>query len=210
MTIFVLAASFSDRLWSWLSQVDTWLFLQINTVWTSSFLDGVYPWWREANAWVPLYLFLVVFGVMNFGKKVWPWLLFAVITLTFTDQISSNLIKNLVTRTRPCNETLLAGQMRLLLNHCSGGYSFTSSHATNHFGFAMFIVITMRHVLGRWRWLFLAWAATISYGQVYVGVHYPLDVLCGSLLGCMIGYCTGSFFTKKFGFIHIPVAQTSP
>jgi membrane-associated phospholipid phosphatase len=209
MTVPLLAASFTEKLWSWLSQWDTWLFLKINTVWTSSFLDNVYPWWREANAWVPLYLFLVVFGVMNFGKKVWPWLLFAVITLTLTDQISSNLIKNLVERTRPCNETLLAGQMRLLLNHCSGGYSFTSSHATNHFGFAMFVFITLGQVLGRWRWMFLVWAMTIAYGQVYVGVHYPLDVLCGSLLGCFIGYFTARFFTRKFGFIHIPVAQHS-
>lgn len=210
MTVPLLAASFSEKFWSWLSHWDTWLFLQINTVWTSSFLDDVYPWWREANAWVPLYLFMVVFGIMNFGKKVWPWLLFAVITLTLTDQISSNLIKNIAERTRPCNETLLAGQMRLLLNHCSGGYSFTSSHATNHFGFAMFILITMRAVFGRWRWLFPVWAVTIAYGQVYVGVHYPLDVLCGSVLGCIIGFCTASFFIKKFGSIHIPPVQSSP
>lgn len=210
MTPPLLAASFSEKLWSWLSHWDTWLFLKINTVWTGSLPDSIYPWWREANAWVPLYLFLVVFGIMNFGKKVWPWLLFAIITLTITDQLSSNLIKNLVTRTRPCNETLLAGQMRLLLNHCSGGYSFTSSHAANHFGFAVFIVITMRHVFGKWKWLFLIWAASIAYGQVYVGVHYPLDVLCGSVLGSVAGYCTASFYNKKFGPIHIPVPQTSP
>ncbi len=210
MTIPILAISFSEKLWSWLSQWDTWLFLKINAVWTHSLFDAIFPWWREANAWVPLYLFLVVFIALNFGKKLWPWLLFAVITLTITDQLSSNLIKNLVERTRPCNETLLAGQMRLLLNHCSGGYSFTSSHAANHFGFAVFIMLSMRQVLGKWRKLFLLWAVTIAYGQVYVGVHYPLDVLCGAILGCVVGYFTGTLFYKKFGSFHPTPVPTSP
>jgi membrane-associated phospholipid phosphatase len=199
----VLLVSFFQRLWTWLSELDTWLFLKINTVWTSPFFDSVLPWWREANTWAPLYLFLVIFGLLNFKKTVLPWILFAVVTVTITDQLSSTLIKNWVARPRPCRDEFLAGQVRLLLSNCSGTYSFTSSHAANHFGFAMFIVLTLRPVLKKWGWLFFAWAASVAYAQVYVGIHYPLDVICGGMLGCAAGYLTGSFFNKKIGPINL-------
>lgn len=197
----VLLMSFLEKLWAWLNQWDTYLFLKINTVWSHPFPDAVYPWLREANAWVPLYLFLLLFVILNFKKKAIPWILFVVITLTLTDQLSSSLVKNWITRPRPCRDPLLMNQVRLLLDHCSGGYSFTSSHATNHFGFAMFVFITLKPVFKKWGWLFFLWAAIISYGQIYVGVHYPLDVLCGALLGCAIGCLTAGFFTKKYGLL---------
>jgi undecaprenyl-diphosphatase len=93
--------------------------------------------------------------------------------------------------------------VRLLINNCSGGYSFTSSHATNHFGLALFLFITLQSVFKKWRYLFLFWAATICYGQVYVGVHYPLDVLCGAILGSATGYITGTVFNKKIGLLNL-------
>ena len=197
-----LSLSFFQKLWSWLGHCDTWLFLKINTVWTHPFPDSVFPLWREANAWAPLYLFLVVFAIMNFKKKAIPWILFVVITLTLTDQISSTLIKNWVARPRPCRDEFLINQVRLLLNNCSGGYSFPSSHATNHFGFAVFVFITLQPIFKKWGYLFFVWAATICYGQVYVGVHYPLDVVCGAILGSGIGYLTATFFTKKIGTLN--------
>jgi undecaprenyl-diphosphatase len=195
----LLLLSFFEKVWDMINQADTALFLKINTQWTNGFLDSVYPWWREANTWVPLYLFFIIFAIMNFGKKAWPWILFVILTVTLTDQTSSHLIKNLVGRPRPCQDEALMSQVRLILDHCSGGYSFPSSHATNHFGFAMFIFLTLKPILKKWGWLFFLWAATISYGQVYVGVHYPVDVLCGTILGCFLGYLTASFFNKKIG-----------
>ena len=195
----LLLLSTFQKIWQQLNQWDTELFLQINTRWTNGFLDSVFPWWRDANTWIPLYLFLIVFALMNFKQKALPWILFAVITVVLTDQVSSTLLKNWVVRPRPCQEGALLGQMRLLLSGCSGGYSFTSSHATNHFGFAMFVYLTMRPILKKWDKVFFIWAATISYGQVYVGVHYPIDVLCGGLLGCGLGYMTARFFNKYFG-----------
>jgi undecaprenyl-diphosphatase len=99
--------------------------------------------------------------------------------------------------------------MRLLLEHCSGGFSFTSSHATNHFGFAMFVFLTTKDVFGKWgRWLFV-WAATISYGQVYVGVHYPVDILFGALLGICIGTLTAGYYNRKIGPITLVQNETS-
>ena len=199
MSTPILLTGFVENIWEWLRYADTQLFLKINTEWTNSLLDSIYPWYREANAWVPLYLFLIVFAIMNFKEKALPWILFAVLTATLTDQLSSSFIKNLVERPRPCREELLMGQVRLILNNCSGGYSFPSSHATNHFGFAMFLFLTLRPIMKKWGYVFFIWAATIAYGQVYVGVHYPLDILAGTGLGCLIGYLTGTYFNKRIG-----------
>lgn len=197
MPAILLLTSFFEKAWTWISQLDTWLFLKINTEWTNSFLDSIYPWYREANAWVPLYLFLVVFSIQNFGKRALVWIGFIILTLILTDQISSHILKPFFERPRPCRDEVLMSEARLILNNCSGGYSFPSSHATNHFGFSMFVFLTLLPVAKKWRYLFFVWAATICYGQVYVGVHYPVDVLCGSLLGCLIGAGMGWMYNQK-------------
>lgn len=195
--------SIFHQIWVALERWDTWLFLQINTQWTNSALDFIYPWYREANTWVPFYLFLVVFSIQNFKMRALPWILFAVITATVTDQVSAHLIKGLIERPRPCRDEFFAAQVRLLLNNCSGGYSFPSSHATNHFGFAMFLFLTLKPVARKWKWLFFAWAFTVSYGQIYVGVHYPIDVICGALLGTILGWATAWIYNKKIGPLSI-------
>jgi membrane-associated phospholipid phosphatase len=176
---------------------DVNLFYKINTVWTNSFLDHNFPWWRDATTWYPVYLFLLVFILINFGWRAWTWILFIIINVVITDQLSSTFIKQLVPRLRPCQNPDMAEHIRMLLNHCSGGNSFPSSHATNHFGAAVFIFCTLKNYLGNWTYLFFFWAASISYGQVYVGVHYPLDVLSGAIIGSIIGYSVAFIYNKK-------------
>ena len=171
-----------------LQSIDQSLFVYINRVATHPILDTLMPFFRESTFWIPFYLFLIVFVFVNFGKKGWVWLLFAFITVLLTDQLSSSIIKNWVQRPRPCADPLFSDQVRLLLDHCSGGYSFTSSHATNHFGVATFLFVTLGRFFGSWKYLIFIWAALICYAQVYVGVHYPLDVLFGALLGFAIGH----------------------
>ncbi len=178
---------------------DRWLFTKINHDWTNSFLDNLFPVWREALTWLPLYIFLLVFVFVNFGKKAWPWVAGLLVTVLLTDQISSHVLKPYVNRMRPCHDIYLADNIRLLLRYCSDSRSFTSSHATNHFGVAFFIYFTLKTYFHKWGYLFFAWAATISYGQVYIGVHYPLDVIGGALLGSTIGYYMSVFFNKKIG-----------
>lgn len=178
---------------------DRWLFTKINQDWTNPFLDYIFPLWREAITWVPLYIFLLAFVFINFGKKAWPWVAGLLVTVLMTDQISSHILKPYVDRMRPCHDIYLADHIRLLLRYCSDSRSFTSSHATNHFGVAFFIYFTMKPYFKKWGYLFFVWAATISYGQVYIGVHYPLDVICGALLGSTIGYYISVFFNKKIG-----------
>ncbi len=197
--LFILLDLYLHNILKWLNELDTFIFLKINTVYTNPILDKIYPWYREGNAWIPLYLFLILFMVVNFNKKSISWIVFAVITLILTDQMSSSIIKPFFERPRPCRDPILMYQVRLLLNNCSGGYSFTSSHATNHFGFVVFVIITIGHIIGKWKYLFILWAISISYGQIYVGVHYPFDIVMGGLIGSMIGWLSASFYIRRIG-----------
>ena len=107
-----------EKMIQWLAQWDTNLFLQVNTVWTNPFLDSVFPWWREANTWTPLYVFFLAFMFLNFGKRAWPWVAFVLLNILLSDQISSTLFKNYFMRLRPCADPEMQFQVRLLLqNH---------------------------------------------------------------------------------------------
>jgi undecaprenyl-diphosphatase len=179
-----------------LTALDQSCFVWFNQKATNPFFDAVMPLMRESTFWIPLYLFLIIFVFVNFGKKGWVWLLFAALTVLLTDQISSGLIKKCVQRPRPCFDPNFYSQVRMLLDHCSGGYSFTSSHATNHFGIATFLFTTLGSYFGNWKYLLFIWASLICYAQVYVGVHYPLDVIMGALLGYIIGTIVSKAYQK--------------
>lgn len=184
-------------------QADQRLFVGINQEWTSSFTDGLFPFLREAEIWVPFYLFLLVFITLNFGKKGWFWSLSLIMTAVVSDLFSSHLMKSLLFRLRPCQDPNLADTIRVLASYCPVSSSFTSSHACNHFALATFIFLTLRHT-SRWWGLVFAWAFLISYAQIYVGVHFPIDVFCGGVLGSGIGYITSRLFRLQFGTLHLP------
>ena len=192
----------------WLIRADRKLFALINQQLSHPFLDAIFPWWRETITWTPLYLFLLIFVIANAKKSSLPWIIMALITILLSDQISSSIIKPIFARLRPCNEPELAGSVRLLLDGCGAGYSFTSSHATNHFAIAAFLMITLQNWLKGYGWIFLLWAGTVAYGQVYVGVHYPLDIVGGALLGSGIGFFTARFYTKRLG--GLPFLNNDP
>jgi undecaprenyl-diphosphatase len=157
------------------------------------------PFLRLPLIWVPFYFFLLVFVVINFKKKALSWILLGAGTAAFTDLTSSHIIKPWIGRLRPCNNIEMAADLRMLAAYCGQNGSFTSSHAANHFGLAMFLFITLRSVWGNWCWLFFVWAAVICYSQVYIGIHFPLDIIGGALLGSVAGYITGNLFLKTAG-----------
>ena len=177
-------------------QFDLWLFFKINRTWTGNFLDILFPLLRESIIWVPLYLFLFVFIWVNFGYKGLYWALILICTASICDIVSSHLIKENILRLRPCRTPEIEAQVRFLVKYCPMSSSFVSSHATTHFGMAFFVYNTLKSVRSQWRMCFFAWAAIISYAQVYVGVHFPLDVFCGALVGCLLGYFMSKIFNR--------------
>jgi len=167
----------------------------MNGSWRAEWLDAIAPMWRNKYLWYPFYLFILTIVAINFRQVFLPFLLCAVLTVTVADTLSSKVIKPTVKRDRPCRNDALP-QPKILLINCGAGYSFTSSHATNHFAIAVFFILTLGSIFPRTKGLFLLWAASIAYGQVYVGVHYPLDVLGGAALGSLIGIGTGFLFNR--------------
>jgi len=185
-----------------LIQYDIALFSRINGQWHTPFLDWLFPLLRNQFFWSPLYLFFVVFMLMNFGKKGLYWIAFFLVTFAIGDILSSHIIKPAVGRLRPCNDPLLADTVRSVIR-CGSGKSFTSSHATNHFAMAVFCFQTFLFSSLVWRWLFIFWALVVVYAQVYVGVHYPLDIIGGGLLGTAIGLVTSRIFNAKVQLVSL-------
>ena len=183
-----------------LIQADQWLFIKLNSQWTNPVFDSLLPQWRAAEFWAPLYLFLLLFTIANFRTKGLWWVLFFLCTFVACDLTGTYAFKKVVERLRPCNDPDFYMHVRLLLDHCGSGFSFVSNHATNHFGLGVFSLITLRPVIGKWAWLGPLWALSVAYAQVYVGVHYPLDVICGALLGTLFGFSFGHLFNKRYGF----------
>ncbi len=172
-----------------------WYYL--NTQWHNGFFDTIMPFLRNQWFWAPLYLFLLIFMPGRFKKSGWIWCLGFLITFAISDQISAHLMKPYFGRLRPCNDPTFSNIVHLLVP-CGGGKSFPSSHAANHFSLALFSIVSLRH-LARFIWIpALLWAISVSYAQVYVGVHYPLDVFVGGVLGAIAGTLTGKLFNRRF------------
>ncbi len=178
-----------------LLQWDTELFLKIHRGLTNDFFDFLMPLLRNKFFWTPLYLFIIIFCIKQYKKTGLYIIGGLLLTFALGDIISSRIIKPSVNRLRPCNEVSLANQI-IPRVHCGAGKSFPSAHATNHFGIAVFLIGIFYR---KWKAILpigLIWAAAISFAQVYVGVHYPIDVFCGMLLGCFIALFTLFIYYK--------------
>jgi undecaprenyl-diphosphatase len=136
--------------------------------------------------WAPLYLAILVYLGITYKRKFWVILLFVIVAVTLADQISAHVFKGLFQRLRPCHEPALEGMVHLVKGECGGLYGFVSSHAANSFNVALFSLMFIRR---RWYTIsILIWAAVIGYSRIYLGVHYPGDVICGAMLGALIGW----------------------
>jgi undecaprenyl-diphosphatase len=180
---------------------DYWLMLRVNREWTSPWFDQIALFARESYIYVPFYLFLALFMIINFGKKGAWWVVTVLTMAGVNDLLSSHVIKEILDRPRPCRDPLMGDQIRLVAKYCGMNGSFISSHASNHFAAATFIFQTLNFMSRKWALVFL-WAALISYSQVYVGVHYPSDVICGAIFGIMIGYVASRFFETQIGLVN--------
>jgi undecaprenyl-diphosphatase len=105
------------------------------------------------------------------------------VVFAITDLASVHLFKNVFLRLRPCHEPALSGLVHLVNNRCGGSYGFVSSHAANTFGLAIMVLLLFKKLNPWIGYGMVIWAAMVSYSRIYLGVHYPGDILGGALLG---------------------------
>jgi membrane-associated phospholipid phosphatase len=178
-----------------IQQFDVELFLKIHRGLSNSFFDWLMPLMRNRFFWSPLYLFIIVFCIKQYKKQGYYIIGMVLFTFAMGDLIASRVVKPLVSRVRPCNDINLAKDI-IHRVPCGSGLSFPSAHATNHFAIAVFLICLF---YSRWKPILpigIFWASIISFAQVYVGVHYPVDVTTGALLGITIGLICARIFKK--------------
>ena len=162
-------------------------------VWLNSFhtdwLDPIMYYTSQTFFWLPLYLFLIWLIVKDFKKEWWIPMIGIIVTIVLADQITTSIMKPYFARLRPSQEPSLQGVIHLVRDrhgdiYTGGLYGFASSHAANTFGTATFfaLIFRSRH---RWiNWLFV-WAAAMTYTRIYLGAHYPGDILVGTIVGLL-------------------------
>jgi len=170
----------------WLNQIDTSLFQFLNAGMANPVFDALMPI-VTSDMYLRIAYGLAMVALLTRGDARVRWLvLFSAVALTLTDQTSSSLLKPLIARARPCQ---VMESMNLLVN-CGSGYAMPSSHAANAFGQAVLFSIAFRKVAP----YLIAFAGLVAISRIFVGVHYPGDVLVGSLLGISIGWLVSLLF----------------
>jgi undecaprenyl-diphosphatase len=168
-----------------LQHLDQQLFLFLNSH-NSPFWDIVMYTISGRVIWAPLYLAILLYLGFTFKRRFLIIVPFIIIAVTLADQVSVQLFKDIFMRLRPCHEPSLAGMVHLVKGECGGLYGFVSSHASNSFNVAL---LSLMFIKKRWYTIcIILWASVIGYSRIYLGVHYPGDVVCGSMVGAFIGW----------------------
>ncbi|MEQ9286327.1 MAG: phosphatase PAP2 family protein [Cyclobacteriaceae bacterium] len=177
----------------WLNHIDQETFLFFNGLHVD-WMDPAMLWITDKKTWIPFYVLLVGFIVY---KKKWKsvWMFIAIaLVITTADQFTSGFMKPFFERLRPCHQPLLEGLV-YNIGKCGGQFGFASSHAANTFAIATFLWLCFVNQYKVFVWMF-AWAVVVSYSRIYVGVHYPGDVLVGALVGMGCGYAVFWLYGK--------------
>ncbi|MCA1762611.1 MAG: phosphatase PAP2 family protein [Cryomorphaceae bacterium] len=173
---------------SFLEDIDQKLFLFLNGL-HQPWLDQPMYVMTDKLTWIPIYLLLIFMIKRAYNWRVVLWILLGVaVVVTLCDRISVELFKNVFERYRPSRNHDLAEMVHIVNGYRGGLYGFVSSHATNFFGVATLVFLVLNKKLTKPPYWIFIWAGLISYTRIYLGVHYPADIVCGGILGFAIGW----------------------
>jgi len=199
--------SFTETVIDWDKQL-LFAINQFHSIWADQFF------WLVSGHLLPILLgiALLLFLFKDNGVNTFWYLLFLALAIVLSDTVSSTLLKPLVARLRPTHDPTIMNLLHIVNNYKGGLYGFVSSHAANTFAAAMFMSLLLRK-----RSLSIVvflWAALTSYSRIYLGVHFPLDVLVGIVVGLLSGSCSYLLMRLLTNFIFkkrkIPVEPYFP
>ena len=170
-----------------LLELDTELFLYLNGLGSTTW-DALWLLITDELTFIPLYAILLFLIYKKYGLK--PLLLMVLVIaamITFTDQ-TTNIVKRSVLRFRPCACDDIMDMIRYIAERCSTNRSFFSGHAANSMAAAVFGGLVLRPYFKNLIFLLLFWSFIVAYSRIYVGVHYPIDILCGMTFGAIAGF----------------------
>lgn len=169
-----------------LKQIDREIFLALNGA-NSEFMDIVMWWTSDRFIWIPFYalLLFLVYRKSNLKTTLVVMVTIALV-ITLCDQLSVKAFKEVFQRYRPCHNLEIKEMVHLVHDKCGAKFGFVSSHAANVFGLATFLSFFFREK--KYVILLIFWAAFVSYSRIYLGVHYPSDIIVGGILGALIGW----------------------
>ncbi len=179
-----------------IEKLDQELFLLLNGM-HNLYMDTVMWHISGKLEWIPLYLLLLFLVIKKYKKQSWKIIAGIAVLITLADQASVRLFKEVVKRYRPCKNLDLESVVHLVNNKCGGTFGFVSSHAANSFAMAVFIGLLLSTKNKSVLWLLVLWASIVSYSRIYLGVHYPLDVIGGAILGTLVAMLLYFIFIKR-------------
>jgi membrane-associated phospholipid phosphatase len=166
--------------------IDYNLFELINQKGNIPLLNQVFMAFRNPVYLRYLYISILFLLIIKYRLKGLWVAMFMAATMGLSDLISSHFFKVYFMRLRPCMDDRWLGKINLLVG-CPHGFSFTSSHAANNMSVCFFMMLLFAPYLKQLKYLILLFPCLVGYSQIYVGVHYPIDVTCGLLLGACCG-----------------------